>query len=80
PTRPRDLLWPRVHMIVSGGPDGEVYIPALYAGSHADPDERVRLGRVTEWRGGEGAPVRGFGQRTLLFGEEARPLLEIRNV
>jgi type VI secretion system protein ImpE len=80
PTRPRDLVWPRVHMVVAGGPDGEVYLPALYAGSHSDPDDRVRLGRVSEWRGGTGTPVRGAGQRTFLVGEEARPLLEIRQV
>jgi type VI secretion system protein ImpE len=80
PARPRDLLWPRVHMIVAGGPDGEVYLPALYVGSHADADGRIRLGRVTDWRGGEGKPVRGFGQRTFLLGEESRPLLEIREI
>ena len=31
--RPRDLLWRRAHMVVRGGPDGEVYLPVLYAGS-----------------------------------------------
>jgi type VI secretion system protein ImpE len=80
PARPRDLLWPRVHMVVQGGPDGEVFLPALYPGSQADPDQRIRLGRVTEWRGGGGAPVRGAGQRTLLVGEEAQPLLEVREL
>jgi type VI secretion system protein ImpE len=80
PVRPRDLLWPRVHMVVDGGPDGEVYLPAIYHGSHADSDDRVRLGRATEWRGGDGSPVRGAGQRTLLVGEGDRPLLEIRQI
>src|ERR1700744_380383 len=31
PKRPRDLLWRRVSMSVSEGPDGEVYIPTVYA-------------------------------------------------
>ncbi len=54
PERPRDLLWRRAHMIVCGGPDGEVFLPVLYAGSAGDPDDNVRLGRATEWRGEAG--------------------------
>ena len=27
PARPRDLLWRRAHMVVRGGPDGEVFLP-----------------------------------------------------
>ncbi len=80
PTRARDLIWRRVHMVVSGGPDGEVFLPALYAGSHADPDNRIKLGRMTEWRGGEGTPVRGFGQRLFLMGDEARTILELQEI
>jgi type VI secretion system protein ImpE len=79
PARPRDLLWRRAHMIVKDGPDGEVYVPAVYAGI-AEADESARLGRSTDWRGGDTSPVRGVGQRTLLVGEEARPILEITNL
>jgi type VI secretion system protein ImpE len=77
PERPRDLLWRRVHMVARGGADGEVFIPALYPGSHAEPDDRVRLGRLTDWRGGEGAPIRGIGQRIYVIDEQDRPLLEL---
>ena len=35
---------------------------------------------MTDWRGGEGEPVRGFGQRLLLLGDEARPILEIAEI
>ncbi len=80
PERPHDLLWRRAHMIVSDGPDGEVTIPAIYYGSHADPEDRVKLGRVTEWRGDGGAPVRGFGQRLYLMGDEAQSILEIKEI
>src|SRR5262249_25303646 len=75
--RPRDLLWRRAHLIVKDGPDGEVFLPTLYAGSHTDADERVRLGRATEWRGGQGAPTRGVGQRTFLVGNEGLPIMEM---
>jgi type VI secretion system protein ImpE len=80
PTRPKDLFWLRAHMIVRDGPDGEVYLPTIYAGTDAETDDRIRLGRATEWRGGDGEPVRGRGQRTFLIGEEARAILEIKEI
>jgi type VI secretion system protein ImpE len=80
PARPRDLLWRRAHLIVRDGPDGEVFVPAVYAGSQAEADDRLRLGRATDWRGSEGAPIQGVGQRTLLVGDEARPILEIKEI
>lgn len=80
PARPRDLVWRRARLIVRDGPDGEVYLPANYIGSAASPDEQVRLGRYTEWQGGEGTPVRGLGQRTFMIGEEGRPILELQTV
>ncbi len=80
PRRPRDLLWRSAHMIVRGGPDGEVFIPTLYAGTHAESDDRLRLGRMTDWRGGVGAPIRGIGQRTFLVGEESLSILELQEL
>jgi type VI secretion system protein ImpE len=78
PVRPRDLLWRRAHMIVHAGPDGEVFLPTLYAGACADPDDRVRLGRTTEWRGA--APVRGAGQRMFLVGNDALSIMELQKL
>jgi type VI secretion system protein ImpE len=80
PTRPRDLLWRRVHMVVRGGPDGEVFLPALYAGAHREADDRLRLGRATEWSGDDGAPVRGKGQRTFLVGDDSLAILELEEI
>ena len=68
-------------MIVRNGPDGEVFFPVLYPNTNAAIDENIRLGRVTEWQGGEdGTPVRGIGQRTFLVGEEAFPIMEMNTV
>ncbi len=80
PTRPRDLLWVRAHMIVRDGPDGEVFLPALYAGTHTQADDRVRLGRVTDWKGATGEPTRGIGQRTFLVGDVGRAILELGTI
>jgi type VI secretion system protein ImpE len=80
PARPRDLLWRQAHMIVKDGPDGEVYLPAIYASTYAEQDEALLLGRATDWRGGNGAPMRGLGLRTFLIGEEDRTILQIETI
>jgi len=80
PERPRELLWRPAHMVVRGGPDGEVFLPTLYAGSHAQSDDRLRLGRFTDWIGEEGAPVRGIGQRMYLCGDQDRGMLELERI
>ncbi|WP_144299531.1 type VI secretion system accessory protein TagJ [Elioraea rosea] len=79
--RPRDLFWRRVTMSVREGPEGDVFVPALYlaSGEAAQPDA-VRLGRATEWEGGEGSPVRGLGQRMFLVGEEGRTVMELAHL
>ena len=78
PKRPRDLLWRRASMSVAEGPDGEVYLPAVYAADDAMNDA-LRLGRETDWRQGDGGPVRGVGQRLFIVGEEAVPMMELGN-
>jgi type VI secretion system protein ImpE len=77
PARPRDLLWRRATIEVEEGPEGEVYLPTIYAPLPSDADERTKLGRATDWRGGDGIPVRGEGLRTFLVGDEARTVLEL---
>lgn len=76
PERPRDLLWRRSRLVIRNGLNGEVFLPALYAGTHAEDDDRTRLGRATDWRGDESSPTRGVGQRMFLVGDEARPIME----
>lgn len=75
--RPRDLVWRRCTMVVSDGPDGDVYVPALYDMPAEAPD-RLRLGRGTEWS--EAMPVRGSGQRTFLVGEDSQPIQLLTDV
>ncbi|MFI5025099.1 MAG: type VI secretion system accessory protein TagJ, partial [Alphaproteobacteria bacterium] len=80
PERPRDLLWRRAHMVVSGGPDGEVFLPAIYSAAGEPLADSFRLGRATEWLGGEAAPVRGIGQRSFLIGEDSVPIMDIKTL
>ncbi len=80
PERPLDILWRRAHLFVNDGPDGEVFFPAIYAESGNELSEHARLGRTTDWIGGEGAPVRGQGQRTFLVGSNDRTIMELETL
>ncbi len=82
--RPRDLLWRRAQMVVQDGPDGEVFLPATYPPPAAEfaavLDDAARLGRKTEWVGGDDQPVRGVGQRCFLLGEESFGILQLERL
>jgi type VI secretion system protein ImpE len=77
PERPRDLIWRRALMSVASGPDGEVFLPAVYCWNREQVDERALLGRVTEWQGGDGEPMRGVGQVCYLIGESSVPIMQV---
>ncbi len=77
PKRPRDLAWRRAAISVSDGPEGEVYLPAIYDWGEPQLADALRLGKATEWRGEERGPVRGVGQRMFLIGNEAHPIMEL---
>ena len=62
------------------GPDGVVYVPTLYYGSHTATDDAVKLGRRTDWTGGDTAPYRGLGLREFLVGDSAKSVLEINTI
>ena len=83
PERTRDLLWRRVTLSVADGPEGDVYLPALYAPLDPQDEEPILLGRKTDWSGdpeGGLAPMRGRGLRTFLVGQEARTVHELRHL
>lgn len=80
PDRPRYLLWRSARLSLREGPDLEVHLPALYHGSAKQVDVPCKLGRMTDWRGGDGEPMRGVGQRTFLVGEDTRGLMQINSI
>ena len=77
PRRPRDLVWRRATISVNRGPDGEVYIPAVYDSTDPDLPDNYRLGHGTDWIGDPAGLVRGVGQRVFLAGDDACPIMEI---
>lgn len=75
PRFPRDLLWAPARLEMADA-TGDVFLPLLYPKSHEHPDDAVRLGRMTDWSGGDGTPVLGAGLRTFLVDEDAVPLMQ----
>ncbi|HWB13096.1 MAG TPA: type VI secretion system accessory protein TagJ [Pirellulales bacterium] len=79
PERPRDLMWLPARLMLTDGSQRRGYLPTLYCRSYEHADDRVKLGRMTDWTE-EGGPVRGLGLHTLLTGEEALGLLDVRTI
>lgn len=77
PRRPRDLLWRRARLSVRSGPDGEVFLPALYPTAPPDGDDAARLGHATLWSTPADGPARGIGQRLFLADERDVAITEI---
>jgi len=80
PRHLRDLVWNPAHVELEIGPLGEVFLPVLYAGSYLHQDDRVKLGRMTDWRADAGGLALASGQKLLMAGERDWPLLEVRQL
>lgn len=76
----RDLFWIQADLETTNGTNGEVLIPALYAGSYKNQNDQVRLGRMTDWR--EAGDDLFIGEGLKLFWADGadRPLLEIKEI
>jgi type VI secretion system protein ImpE len=84
PRRLRDLLWLPAKVLTGpafkGVELGEILIPVLSPLSWRNPDQEVRLGRVTIWDEDEDGEEVPFGQKMLLVDGEEIPLLEVRSL
>ncbi|MCC9602668.1 hypothetical protein LOC67_19125 [Stieleria sp. JC731] len=82
PKRPFDLLWRQASLSIESGPDGEVYIPAIYLEPDKDSlaDANLRLGRGTDWVETESGIVRGRGQRMILAGDADMAFMELQSI
>jgi len=80
PKAPRDLIWCQARVSLKTGTGGDVFLPALYPNSHANADDQVKLGRMTDWVSAEGAPVRGVGAREFLVDDDAMKLVDVREL
>lgn len=80
PARPLDLIWRKARLVVPNAFEATVHMPAVY-GTLTHADDASRLGRRTEWVGGEGDAVVGVGRRVfLLDGEEEIDMIGVEEV
>jgi len=77
PRFPRDLLFLPAHLELEEE-EGEVFLPTLYPASYEHPDDRVKLGRLTDWKELAAGLVLGVGQHTYLRDDDEIGLLEWR--
>jgi type VI secretion system protein ImpE len=80
PKRARDLYWRRVNMSVRSGPDGVVYLPALYSDDDPGLSDELRLGQATAWIEVSQALVRGAGQRMFLVGDDTISAMDMTDI
>ncbi len=80
PKKLRDLIWAPARIEALDGTTGEVFVSALYAGSAGEPDDMVKLGRMTDWKKLGEDVVRAVGLKTYLVGEHEKTVFELKNV
>ena len=79
PARPYDLVWRRGLVTLLDGARGQMYFPALYPLSYADPRDEIRLGRLTDWVE-QGSVIRGLGLRSFLMGDSQMAFPELLSI
>ena len=75
-----DLLWIPALVTTWEGLRVSCYLPVLYPDSSLHEDEKVKLGRMTDWISLGGPFSKGLGQHVYQVGEEEKALLEMREV
>ncbi len=75
-----DLLWIIARITTWEGLSINCYLPVLYPDSFLHEDDRVKLGRMTDWAPMGGSFYKGMGQHIFQIGKEEIAILEIRDV
>lgn len=75
-----DLLWTSAHVTTWEGLTINCYLPVLYPESYLHVDDRVKLGRMTDWASLGGSFHKGAGQHVFQVGEREVAILELRDI
>lgn len=75
-----DLIWIQSRLITWEGVALNCYLPILYPDSSSHEDERIKLGRMTDWIPLGEAFAKGAGQHVYQIGDEEKGLLDIREI
>ena len=76
----RDLFWIQAQIELTNGTSGEMFIPALYADSWKSDDDRVRLGRMTDWREAGEEFYIGEGTKLYWMDGKEKSILDIQTI
>lgn len=75
-----DLMWAPARFLSWDGVNVNCYLPVLYPESCKEDDERIKMGRMSDWRSLGNHFFKGVGQHVYEIGEEETSLLDIREV
>lgn len=75
-----DLLWIPARITTRDDTTVGCHLPVLYPATCTHEDDRVKLGRVTDWRPLGDSFLKGYGQHVYKAGEEEAALLEMRTL
>lgn len=75
-----DLIWAPAQVTCRNGLVLHCFLPVRYPGSSGHTDERVKLGRMTDWVSLSGTLTRAFGQHVYQVGAEEVALLELTDL
>jgi type VI secretion system protein ImpE len=75
-----DLIWVEARFLTWEGLNAHCYLPVLYPDSCLQEDERIRMGRLTDWVSLGNGFWKGAGQHVFRIGEEEVSILDIRDV
>jgi len=73
-----DLLWASAQVTMHGGLTLNCFLPVLYPDSFRREDDRLKLGRMTDWTNLGSGFQQGIGQHVYQVGDNDVAILEIR--
>lgn len=76
----RDLYWIQAKIELVNGTSGEMFLPALYAGTWKSSNDQVRLGRMTDWRSVGSEIYVGEGMRVFWMDGRDKSILDIETI
>ena len=75
-----DLVWAKGRITTWEGLTMGCFLPVLYPNSFESDDDRIRLGRLTQWQSLGGAYAKAIGQHVYEVGGTDRSIFELKEV
>jgi type VI secretion system protein ImpE len=75
-----DLIWAPAVVTTWKGLTLNCFLPVLYAESFLNEDDRIKLGRMTDWENLGSSFEKGMGQHVYQIGEDEVAILEVREM